>query len=283
MRPNLVALILACAAPPGNADPVRIDISAPHVSGLSGIEVTGDGAGFLAVTDVGWIVEGRLDRDNGTLVGADVQSVRPIIGQNGFPVRARNVGDWWDAEGLALMPDGTAYISFERWTRVARHASIYATGEWIADHADFFEFDVNRQLEAVAVDANGTVFTFPEAPVPGGGFPVYRLDPEGWTIASTLPASDAYSLVGADFGPEGQLYILDRKLIFATWFQSRIRRVDLESGHIETLWESRPGALGNLEGLSVWPDGDRLRATMVSDNNGKAHVATEIVEICLTD
>ena len=57
MRANPVALIVLLAAPVA-AEPVRIDISTESVIGLSGIEVSADGTGFLAISDRGWFVEG---------------------------------------------------------------------------------------------------------------------------------------------------------------------------------------------------------------------------------
>ncbi|MEO1194636.1 MAG: esterase-like activity of phytase family protein [Pseudomonadota bacterium] len=281
MRADLVALILAAGA--AGAEPVRIDISAPHVVGVSGIEVTPDGARFIAVSDAGWFLEGHLSREDGVLTGGEVTRVRPIIGQNGFPVRARRVGDWSDAEGIALLPDGTIYVSFERWARVARYQSTTAAGEWIKDDPDFATYAENRQLEAVAVDASGTIYTMPEVAVGAAGFAMYRLDRTGWVVAGHVPASDGFSLVGADFGPDGMLYLLERKLVFATWWQSRVQRFDLATGALELLWAPGANDFGNLEGISVWQAEDGLRATMVSDNNAAPGVPTEIVEIRLTD
>ncbi|MEM9852027.1 MAG: esterase-like activity of phytase family protein [Pseudomonadota bacterium] len=280
MRTNLVALILGVT--PVAAEPVRIDISAPHVVGVSGIEITDNGEGFIAVSDAGWFLEGTLTRKAGILSGGEVTKVRPIMGQNGFPVRARRVGDWSDAEGLALLPDGTIYVSFERWARVARYQNTTASGEWIKDHADFATFDDNRELEAVAVDAVGQVYAMPEVQTDPAGFQIYKLDSDGWVEAGHIPASDGFALVGVDFGPGGTLYILERKLVFATWWQSRVQRYDMATGGLEVLWQTDPNEMGNLEGISVWQGPDGLRATMVSDNNGTRGVPTEIVEIRLT-
>lgn len=281
MRTNLVALIFAGGA--AVAEPAVIEITESHVVGVSGLEVTDDGAGFIAVSDAGWFLEGTLTRDRGVLAGGEVNSVRPIIGQNGFPVRARRVGDWSDAEGLAVLPDGTLFVSFERWARVTRYPTQTDPGEWIRDHPEFRGFEDNRQLEAVAIDASGTVYTMPETAIGPAGFPIYRLEASGWVQSGHIPASDGFALVGADFGPDGLLYILERKLVFATWWQSRVQRFDLATGNLEVLWAPRPDTYGNLEGLSVWQAGDGLRATMVSDNNATRGVPTEIVEIRLTD
>jgi len=283
MHANPLALIALLAGPAFAEPPSVVDISADVVQGLSGIEVSGDGARFLAVSDAGWFHRGRLDREDGVLTGGAVEEVVPIIGQDGFPVRARRVGDWSDAEGLALAEDGTAYVAFERWMRVARHPTTRHAAEWIRDHPEFRMYEDNRQLEAVAIDRGGTVHAFPEAEGPGGGFPVYRLDPEGWTVAGRIAASGGYLPVGADFAPDGRLYLLERRLVFATWFGARIRRFETGDWAGETIWESDLDAYGNLEGLSLWQAPDGLRALMVEDNNGRPGVPTRLVELRLTD
>lgn len=280
MRANSLALILTLAAPAA-AEPVRIDISGDAVGGLSGIEVSGDGTRFLAVSDRGWFLEGTLARDNSDLVGGEVTSVVPILGMDGRPVAARRVGDWSDAEGLAVGPDGTIWVSFERWARVARHASVDAPGEFIKDHPAFRDFADNRQLEALAIDPEGRVITLPEAPQ-NGVFPVFRLEDGVWTIVASLTATDGYSVVGADIASDGTFYLLERKLVFATWFRSRLSRLDADWQRT-TLWESAAGEFGNLEGVSVWDAPDGRRAVMVSDNDDRHDLPTEIVELRLTD
>ena len=280
MRANPLALIAALASPAA-ADPVGIDISADWVAGLSGIEVTQDGTGFLAVSDRGWFVKGVLERDGGALTGGEVTAVTPILGGDAQPVAARRVGDWSDAEGLAVAPDGTIWVAFERWMRVARYDATDAPATFVRDHPTFRDYPDNRQLEAVTLDGEGRVIAIPEGTL-GGVVPVYRLEPEGWEIVAELTPTDGYSVVGAATAADGTLYILERKLVFATWFRSRVSRLGADWRRV-TLWESAQGAYGNLEGISVWAAPEGRRAVLVSDNNGRPGTPTEIVEIGLTE
>ncbi|MEL7026269.1 MAG: esterase-like activity of phytase family protein [Pseudomonadota bacterium] len=284
MRSNLVAVaICLCACGAEAQDIGRIDISAEAVLGVSGIEVSADGSTFLAVSDAGWFLEGTLERNDSTLVGGEVTAVLPILGQDGRPVAARRVGDWSDAEGIAIGADGQLYVSFERWMRVVPYDDTTAIAGWIKDHPEFLSYPENRQMESVAIDPESRVIALPESEGPAGGFPIYRLDDDGWQVATFIEASNAYSIVGADFSDDGRLFILERKLVLFTWWQNRIREVDPETGAAKVIWEPGSNDYGNLEGISIWRAPDGLRAVMIADNNGRENIPTEIVEIRLTD
>jgi hypothetical protein len=279
----LPALLLAVgAAAADRLTPVAtFDWSTPSVIGLSGLEVSADGTRFHAVSDRGWILGGRFEREDGTITAVLPDSLLPILGQDGLPAAARRAGDWSDAEGLAMAPDGTLWISFERWARVARHAAPDAPGQWIRDHPDFAGYPDNRQLEAVAIAPDGTIFTFAERPL-AAGFAIYRLASDGWTVDGHIPPSEGFAIVGADFGPDGRLYLLERKLRLGLWWQSRIRRLMPQAPEaIETLWTSAPAAYGNLEGIALWMQGDSIRALAVSDNNGVSGAPIQFVEFRL--
>lgn len=250
--------------------------------GLSGLEVTPDGSAFTAVGDRGWWIEGRFRRAAGQIAGIDIARLLPILGTDGLPVAARRVGDWSDAEGLAISGNGAIWLSFERYARAWSYADPLSAGRWTQDHPAFASFGENRQLEALAVDAEGRFYTFPEKPG-RDGFPVFRHDGQGWDIVAHLPARNRFSIVGADFDDEGHLWILERKLAFFWWWQNRIRRVDVNDWSDEIIWTGKRGEFHNLEGLSVWTDADGLRLTLVSDDNASSREETQFVEFRLTE
>ena len=288
MRRHLVALILWSLTPlPAWAEALeligRFEWSTESIVGVSGIEITDDGNGFLSVGDRGWWLEGRFQRAGGQINGVQITRLEAIIGQDGLPVAARRVGDWSDAEGLAIAPDGTTWVSFERWAHVWRFPKPFARADWVKDHPTFYDHADNWQLEAIAIHPDGTVYVFSEKPlIPG--FPIYRLGEDLlWTIDGYLPERDVFAIVGADFDVDGTLYLLERKLVVGLWWQSRIRRVRLDGSLDESIWTSERGAFGNLEGLSVWRDATGLRMTLVSDDNGSESKPTEFVEFRLTE
>jgi hypothetical protein len=287
MRASLVALSLSAWAGSAAADELvpigHFEWDTELIVGLSGLEVSEDGTRFHAVGDRGYWISGRFDRAGEAIVGLEIERLEALYGQNGYPVSARRVGDWSDAEGLAIAPDGTAWVSFERWARVSRYGDgLESIPGWIKDHPTFYDHAANWQLEALALSPEGVLYTFPEKPL-SEGFPIYRLDGETWVIDGYLPENDLFAIVGADFDENGDLYILERKLIVGLWWQNRIRRVRLDGSEDRILWTGERGEYLNLEGIAVWRDEAGLRITMVSDNNGDQSDPTQFVEFRLTE
>jgi hypothetical protein len=101
-------------------------------------------------------------------------------------------------------------------------------------------------------------------------FPLFVFD-GAWTQPFTIPRDGAFLPVGADFGPDGRLYLLERDFRGLAGFAARVRAFAIGPdgpGPAETVLETDPGTHDNLEGLSVWRDGaGALRLTMVSDDN----------------
>ncbi|NNL35427.1 MAG: esterase-like activity of phytase family protein, partial [Silicimonas sp.] len=286
MRTDIVALSLLLAAPVAAEELVPIgsfDWDTELIVGLSGLEITPDGQHFTAIGDRGFWVSGRFERENGQIVGVEIEQLQAILGNNGYPVSARQVGDWLDAEGLAIADDGTAWVSFERWTHVSRYDDgLTGSGSWIEDHPTFYDHADNWQLEALALSPDGTLYTFSEKPL-AEGFPIYRLDGDRWTIDGYLPEQDVFSIVGADFAENGDLYLLERKLVVGLWWQNRIRRVRLDGSSDEILWTGERGQFLNLEGIALWGDAGELRVTLVADDNGDLRDPTQFVEFRLTE
>jgi hypothetical protein len=286
MRASLVALIAALSTSAAADELTYLGSTEwgfDAANGVSGLEMSDDGLSFQAVSDRGWYILGALKRDGDAISIVTVTRIAPLLGHDGFPVTARRVGDWSDAEGLAILPDGTAYVSFERWAHVSRYADLRGKAELTRDHPTFYDFAENRQLEAVAVDPDGTVYAFPEQTGPGrSGFPVYRLTGNEWEITGEVTASDGFGIVGADYDDLGRLYLLERKLWLGLRWQNRIRRFDTPDGAGEILWTSALGEFDNLEGIALWRDDTGLRITLVSDNNGDEDEPTSFVEFRLT-
>lgn len=246
-----------------------------NFGGMSAIEVSDDGQSFTALSDRSAIVSGRLLRDAaGAVIGVETPLADQILDRGGKPLR----GERADSEGLAIGPDGTVWISFEGITRVRQQGRDGALPFLLPAHPDFARMRDNAGPEALAVDAEGRLYILAERPIPGeSDFGVYRFDGTAWEIAFRLPFRDGFAVSGADIGPDGRLYILERDFT-GLGFRSRLRRVNLDGTGEAVLLTTATGTHDNLEGVAIWQDAEGLRATLLADDNLLFFQQTEIVD-----
>ncbi len=258
----------------------RWDMDDPAFGGLSAIEVAADGKDFVAISDRGAWLTGTLKRDaQGRIVSVDAGAVTPLLGIEDAKLRKGRR----DSEGLAIATDGTVYVSFEQIPRVLRYARLGGSAENLPTPDAFAAFETNAALEALAIGADGTLYTLPEQAFDAmADFPVWRFRHGTWDQPFAIPRRGAFLPVGADIGPDGRLYLLERELRGFTGFASRVRSFALVVDGIageRVEMESRAGLHDNLEGIAVWRDGaGDIRMTMVSDDNFLILQRTEIVE-----
>jgi hypothetical protein len=110
---------------------------------------------------------------------------------------------------------------------------------------------------------------------------VYRFKAGKWDIPFSVPRRGRFLIAGADIGPDGRLYVLERDFWVLGGFSSRVRRFEIKGDTLENETEvmrSFAGKHDNLEGISVWRDATGLRMTLVSDDNFSRLQRTEIVE-----
>lgn len=248
--------------------------------GFSGLDLEPDGLGFVAITDRGFLYRGRLRRDaSGKVTGVETDGPRAIAGPGGRPLRRGET----DSEGVALAPDGTLYISFEGLDRIAALPDPDGPLIEIPRADPFRRLPQNSGLEALAIDPEGRPVTLPEeSGAAERPFPVWRWTGTGWEQPYALPRDGDFVPTGADFGPDGALYLLERQFRYLMGFRSRVSRFEIGPdgpGPREILLETHGPVHDNLEGLAVWRDADgAIRLTMISDDNFSAFQRTEIVD-----
>ncbi len=249
--------------------------------GFSGIEISEDGRTFTTIGDRGAIITGQFERNAAQISGvvSTIQKLKDTKGHALTKFRS-------DAEGLAIRADGRIFISFEQFHRIWTYRNPESEAAWIPRHADFEHLKNNGGLEALAIDPDGTLYALPETSH-SGVITIYRYRGGVWDATYQIPRVDAFKAVGADFGPDGKLYLLERALTSVFGFQTQVRRFDIKAGRIgkgDLVLRTNAGTHDNLEGLSVWRDdtGD-VRLTMISDDNFNILQRTEFVEYRLQE
>ncbi len=271
------ALVLACAlgACSASAGAPGLEREAlvtwredhPGFGGFSAVEVLDEGRRFVAVTDRGHWATGEMQREDGRLVGIVMTGFGPLLGVRGAPLTGRDA----DAEAIALGPDGAFYLAFEANHRIRRYPAIDGPAVHVDTPREFARLQNNSGIEALAMDAAGTIYAIPErSGALDRPFPIYRKRDGRWDRELSIPREGEFLVTGADIGPDGRLYIVERQFAMLG-FRTRVRRFALGPDSIdlgETLLETGWMELDNMEGISVWEDAAGvMRITLLSDDN----------------
>lgn len=258
-----------------------LTLEADRFGGFSGLELSEDGRSAVAVGDRGSLLRFVLDRDAaGDIVGASDLRLTRLRTIAGDPLP----GHLTDAEGLVETADGRLFLSFENKARVAEYDATGRGVRTLPGHPDFARLQGNSGLEALAMDRQGALLAIPErSGALDRPYPIYRWDGQSWDIAGAIPRQPPHLVTGADIGPDGRLYVLERQFTGLV-FRSRVRRFAPDGSGGETLIDLGGLGAGNLEGIAVWRDSaGRLRITMIADDNFSPLQTSHIVEYVLSD
>lgn len=294
-RLALSALALALLAPlvaAGAADRPELvedallpwSSDAPGFGSLSGLAISDDGGRIIAVSDKGHVITARLTRDaEGRLTDAEVETAGPLRDPDGQPVERYDV----DAEGIARDPDGRLYVSFEANHRIWSYTRLDGPATALPKAAAFKDLQNNSGLEAIFTGPDGALYAIPER---SGKlerpFPVWRYADDAWALAFSVPRRPPHLVTGADLGPDGRLYLLERHFSGLLGFSTRIRSFRIDANGLSDeriLLESPVGRYDNMEGISTWRDAQgRVRLLVVSDDNENFLQRTELAEFIVT-
>ncbi len=254
-------------------------VSDPKFGGFSAIALTPTGDSFTAISDRGYVAEARITRDGPTITDVEIKALRRLLG----PTRAPLAADFSDSEGLAIGQDGTLYVSFEGEDGIRSFSAIDQPGSKLMASPAFAGFQPNSSLEALAIGPDGALYTMPErSGLATRPFPVFRLRSGVWDQPFEISRTGPFLISGADIGPDGRLYILERDFA-GIGFRNRVRRFNLDGSGEELILQTGLRTHDNLEGISIWRDASGLRMTLISDDNFRAFQRTEIVEYRLTE
>ncbi|HEX2216964.1 MAG TPA: esterase-like activity of phytase family protein, partial [Xanthobacteraceae bacterium] len=246
--------------------------------GISSIRMEADGERFLAVTDKGQWLRGRIRYSGSAPVAIESAEMAPVLAADGRPITARR---WYDTEALAI-DGGTAYVAVERvhrilWFDFAKYG-MAAPGRPLRVPAEFKRLPSNKGIEGLVMVPEGlplagTLVAISERALdPAGhirGFLIGGRDPGTFSIRRT----DEFDITDVALSPRGDLLILERSFSLLRGPRMRVRRVALA--------EVRPGArvdgpvlieadagyqIDNMEALAVHRTGaGEIVLTIVSD------------------
>jgi hypothetical protein len=268
----------------------------PEFGGVSAIRVGPDGSGFLAVTDKGRWLRGRITYDGERPSGIVDAEMAPALGTDGKPLAARG---WYDTESIAI-DGGTVWVGIERVNQIVRFdyggQGLLARGQPIALPPGISKLPNNKGLECLVFAEKGqplagTLIAISERGLDTDG------NIKGFLIGGPSAGEFAVKRIGefdvsdCAITPAGDLLLLERSFSRLHGVGLRIRRVALASvapGAIldgPALVEADMGyEIDNMEGLSVHraPNGDVV-LTLISDDNFAFYQRTLLLQFTLVE
>lgn len=269
----------------------------PDFGGLSDITFVGPDGELVMVSDEGFFVSARLLTDAGApmaLAGGEITAIEDANGD------ALGSGYTRDAEALdTIWRDGApaaVRVGFENLTRVADFdltsgrpggpARPVAIPDWLRAYRG------NQSLESTCIATNaspiaGSTLLITEVVSRGGG--------DAWLLGRLdrgpvrIDRADGLSPTACAFGPDGELYILERGVALFS-FRMQLRRIEADevapgatlTGDV--ILEASGGEIDNMEGLavSVGPAGETV-LTMISDDNFNDFERTLLLQFTVPD
>jgi hypothetical protein len=252
---------------------------AKHFGGISSLRMAADGAHFLAVSDKGYWLRGRVAYRDGVPAGIEDGEMAPILGSDGSPLYRRR---WFDTESLAE-DGGTAYVGIEGVNAIVRldvgKDGLHARGVPIPVPAGIKTLPRNRGLECLVTPPKGqplagTLIAISERGLDAeGNILGFLLGPGGGTFK--IKRSNEFDISDCAVTPRGDLLLLERSFSWLGGLGMRIRRLPLAAVKPDALLDGpvliaadMGYEIDNMEGLSVHQDADgALVLTLISDDN----------------
>jgi hypothetical protein len=267
-----------------------------HFGGLSAIRVAPNGADFIALTDKGWWLRGRILYD-GTRPSAIANAeMAPMLGPDGAPLAARG---WYDTESIAQDGD-TVYVGIERVHQIVRFNygkdGLLARGYPIALPRAVRSLPSNKGLEALVFIPQGLRLAGTLVAISERGLDQAR-NIKAFLIGGPMPGTFAvkrsadYDISDAALLLGGDLLLLERKFNWTDGLGVRMRRIalaEVRAGALvdgAVLLEADLGhEIDNMEGLSVHRGaGGETVLTLVSDDNFSIIQRTLLLQFALSE
>jgi hypothetical protein len=306
-KPTPVAVHAEPIAAFDNRDPSRVRFGAlefrggleltskdKRFGGVSALHMEADGSRFLALTDRGAWVKGRIVYQDGRPTGlADVE-MAPILAWDGKPLAKHG---WYDTESLAEDGAGHAYVGIERVEKIVRFDlknGLLARGQPIFVPPDFKTFTYNKSLECLVVAPKGSALAGQLIAVTERSLDAHNnnrafLLKDKQVGRFSVKRSHGFDVSDCAILPPNDLLLLERSYSPLSGVAMRIRRVALGSIKPGALVDGTPlivadlaYQIDNMEGIGVFRDahGGTI-LTLVSDDNFSALQRTLLLQFKL--
>lgn len=270
-----------------------LESSHESFGGISALRVRPDGAEFLAASDRGFWLQGRIVYEGNRPTGIAEAVIKPILDSNGKPP------DRWDVESIAEDCD-ILYAGIEKINSIVRFdygkRGFLAPGEPISVPPEIRNLPDNQGLEAIVFvpdgySLGGTLIAISEHALDESG------NLQSFLIGGPMPGmflikrTDSYDVSDAALLPGGDLLLLERKYSLQSQASMRIRRIPME--------EIKPGALvdgpvlieadknyqiDNMEAISVHrASSGEIILTLMSDDNFSPAQRTILLQFALRE
>lgn len=252
--------------------------------GMSALIVMQDGRNIIAGSDRGTIFSGRLMRNEiGAITSVEGLSATAIRLPSGGPVD-RFKGD---LESMTLFENGKLALGFEGYSRIVKLGAPAEKTEPVHRWDRFQSYFGNNAFEALATLPDGSLLAITERRGRYGMTKAYVGQGRDWSGPHNVPVSPHYRVTGADVGPDGCLYTLERNFNLFGIKYNVVRH--WQAGGLwdpeapwftEVLYRSARGRDGNGEAISTWSDGsDMVRITVLTDNGFLPLPRTRLTEL----
>ncbi len=236
------------------------------VRSLSDLKLVGND-GFVAVSDKGELVRGRIELDaTGQLVGLSQWRSRRLTLGDGQPINEKIDGD---AEGLALLANGDLLVSFEGNHRIWNYGPLDDMRLPTSMVRPVWPFGGNEGMEALASSGSG----WRVGGETGGLWDCQALLAPTCTLVRMPPdeplkVSD-YRTTGMDRDPDGRgWWVVQRAYTPPMDVRARVRRMGEDGALGPVLVELKlPATTDNFEGIAATKRDGKTRLYIVSDDN----------------
>ena len=268
--------------------------------GLSGLQIVNQGRRLIAISDSGYWLTAKIERDADQQFQA-LKNVKMIKIYSGAGPRGAVDKYFRDAEGLARF-NNQLYVSFEGAHTISEYGytktGLLLNPRVLKLPEDLTKTQINKGMEALAHAPRGTTLEgHLVAILERGGrrqHPTYGwiINPERTSDKTgrfTLLRDNLFDITGAEFLKNGDLIVLERRFTLATGAGMRLRLIKADELKKDATITGKvvfeaglPHRIDNMESVSIYENeaGETILA-LISDDNHSVLQRTILLEFVL--